>query len=241
MRRLAAAAVVLLLSPESGVAVADGVRVPVVVELYSSEGCSSCPPADTLLARLDRDQPIAGVEIIALELHVDYWNRLGWTDPFSQPTFTARQRMHDYFLGSSSVYTPQMVVDGRSELVGSNTLGATVAIQQAARSPHVALRVSRATPDTITIATGSAPPAEGVCHVMLATTERGLRTRVTAGENAGSVLVHGPVVRTLRYIGDLGPNGLTTQVHQPVQPGVRVVAFVEGRDSLHVLGAAAID
>lgn len=229
------------MAPFDAVAEADVVRVPVVVELFSSEGCSSCPPADTLLARLDRDQPIAGVQVIALELHVDYWNELGWTDPFSQAAFTARQRMHNYAMGTHRMYTPQMVVDGRSELVGSNSTGANLAIAQAGRVAHVSVKVTRRTNDTIVIETASAPSTEGTCHAMLATTERGLHTNVTSGENSGETLAHGPITRTLRFIADLGPTGLTTQVQQPLKAGTRVVVFVEGRDSLHVLGAATID
>jgi hypothetical protein len=241
MRRAALVALVLLSSPTSGVAEADGVRIPVVVELYSSEGCSSCPSADRVLARLDREQPIAGVEVIALEMHVDYWNRLGWTDPFSQAAFTARQRAHDFALGTGSIYTPQMVVDGRSELIGSNATGASLAIQQAARFPHVSVKVTRSSADSVHVDVGSAASSEGPTQVMLATTERGLSTRVTAGENSGETLAHGPVVRTLRHVGDVGAAGFTGQITQPLKAGTRVVVFVEGRDSLHVLGAAAVD
>ena len=240
MRRLALVGFLAFSSPiASGVAEADGARVPVVVELFSSEGCSSCPPADTLLARLDRDQPIAGVEVVALEMHVDYWNRLGWTDPFSQAAFSARQRVHAYAMSSNRIYTPQMVVDGRDELIGSSTSGARLAIERAGRAPHLAVKLGRRG-DDVTIDVGPAPASEGVCHAMIATTERGLRTRVTAGENSGETLAHGPVVRTLRYVADLGVRGLVTQVRQPDRAGTRVVVFVEGRDSLHVLGAAAL-
>ncbi len=215
----------------------SAVRAPVVVELFSSEGCSSCPPADTLLARLDHDQPVAGAQVIALEFHVDYWNQLGWTDPFSQATFTARQRMHAYYMNANRLYTPQMVVDGRSELVGSNASGAASAIATAARASHVAIKLSRQG-DTLSIDAGAAPPAEGVTHLLLVTTERGLRTNVTAGENRGETLAHGPIVRTMRAIGDLTARGLTTQVQQPKKAGTNVVVLVEGRDTLHVLGAA---
>ena len=223
----------------SGVAEADGARVPVVVELFSSEGCSSCPPADALLARLDREQPIAGVDVIALEMHVDYWNQLGWRDPFSQSAFSARQRAHAYFMGTRSVYTPQMVVDGRDELVGSNAAAARLAIERAGRAPHLSVKLAR-NGDSIAIDVGPAPASEGACQAMLAVTERGLSTRVTAGENSGETLAHGPIVRALRAVGDLGPSGLHANVIEPAKPGTRVVVFVEGRDSLHVLGAAAL-
>jgi hypothetical protein len=215
-----------------------GPRTPVVVELFSSEGCSSCPPADTLLARFDRDQPVAGAEIIALEMHVDYWNQLGWRDPFSQAAFSARQRIHDYALGSHT-YTPQMVIDGRQELVGSSSNAAARLIEQAARAPHLAVKLSRQG-DVVSIEVPAAPASEGACQVRIATAERGLSTRVTAGENAGETLAHGPVVRSLGYVGALGPQGFRGQVTQPAKANTRAVVWVEARDTLHILGAAAL-
>src|SRR6266478_5595666 len=107
-------------------------RTPVVVELFTSEGCSSCPPADALLARL-AEEPLAGnVQLIALEEHVDYWNDLGWADPFSSRDWTSRQNVYSGALGNGNPYTPQMVVDGTVEFVGSHGRKARQAILEAA-------------------------------------------------------------------------------------------------------------
>src|SRR6266404_6173799 len=107
-------------------------RIPVVVELFTSEGCSSCPPADALLARLAEEPLDGNVQLIALEEHVDYWNDLGWADPFSSRDWTSRQNVYSGALGNGNPYTPQMVVDGRVEFVGSNTQKARQAILEAA-------------------------------------------------------------------------------------------------------------
>ena len=104
-------------------------RTPVVVELFTSEGCSSCPSADALLAGLAEQQPIEKVEVIALEEHVDYWNELGWVDPFSSHDWTTRQSVYAGILGNGNPYTPQMVVDGRAEFVGNQSRKARQAIR----------------------------------------------------------------------------------------------------------------
>jgi hypothetical protein len=105
---------------------------PVVVELFTSQGCSSCPPADALLSTL-ADRP----DVLALAFHVDYWNRLGWTDPFSGPWATARQTAYAAQLGSDQVYTPQAVIDGRSDVVGSDREALEAAIATARTEPTV--------------------------------------------------------------------------------------------------------
>src|SRR5579863_9749163 len=132
----------------------DAASTPVLVELFTSEGCSSCPPADGLLSRLGKTQPVRGAEIIALEEHVDYWDRLGWKDPFSSEAATARQNEYAGAFGGHEVYTPQMVVDGHSEFVGSSDGDAVRAIRAASQTPKPAIQLSWDRNDVLAIHVG---------------------------------------------------------------------------------------
>ena len=116
-------------------------RVPVVVELFTSEGCSSCPPADALLQKLQAQQPVAGADVIALEEHVDYWNHDGWADPYSSPDWTLRQQDYGEFF-KDDAYTPQLVVNGQSQFVGSDARQAARAIAQAAQGVKTEVMVT---------------------------------------------------------------------------------------------------
>ena len=232
---------------------ATSVQAPVVVELFTSEGCSSCPPADAVLARLESQQPIPNTQIIALEEHVDYWNSDGWVDPFSSREWTLRQQVYAEAL-KDNPYTPQLVVDGHSALVGSREDLARQAIATASAQPkvHVALTLAPSGKPGVEQATISVDQLTGTQHsdkseVWLAVTESGLHSSVTAGENAGSDLHHASVVRTLRKITTIDRNKAasysgSTPVHLDSSwkpQNVRVVVFVQEKKSRQIVGAAA--
>jgi len=220
---------------------------PVIVELFTSEGCSSCPSADILLGQLQRSQPVDGARIIALAQHVDYWNSLGWADPFSSPEFTRRQTAYTRKFQGHSPYTPQMVVDGRAEFVGSDRRRALESIADAARRPKARV-VVRSSPDGATavqleVGITELPSIDGGAVVMLALTEGGLTSKVTAGENVGRSLSHGSVVRSLEVIGELRdsePLQLEPVIDLAKEwdkDNLRAVVFVQERKSRHIVGA----
>jgi hypothetical protein len=228
---------------------------PVVVELFTSEGCSSCPPADRLLARLDQTQPVPGAQIIALEEHVDYWNDLGWTDPFSSAQFSDRQAGYVRSLRADTPYTPQMIVDGATQFVGSDERDALAAIVKAARVPKSRVELkqredTKARPGTVPlrVRVQSLAGRSGgdAADVFLAITENGLSSNVTRGENSGARLNHRAVVRELRVLGQATPNGSfagepDVNLAKGWERGnLRAVAFVQARGSRRILGAASV-
>lgn len=164
---------------------AGSLRQPAILELFTSQGCSSCPPAEGLMQALDQEQPLAGVEIIPLVFHVDYWDRLGWKDPWASPAFTQRQYAYAKARHSDQVYTPQALVNGRTDIVGHDR----EAILRALRPvPALTLRVDGG----LLRVTGLAP---GV-PAFVALTQDGLSRRVLRGENEGRTLLgHGVVLR----------------------------------------------
>ncbi|MBS1789861.1 MAG: DUF1223 domain-containing protein [Acidobacteria bacterium] len=229
----------------------DGKRAPVIVELFTSEGCSSCPPADKVLAELESAQPVAGAEIIAMSEHVDYWNYIGWSDPFSSEAFSARQQAYAPVFRNDGVYTPQMVVDGQAEFVGSNTDKAKTAIARAAKLPKglVSIQPERGAQTLklkINVAKLPAVSGSDFADVLLAITETNLSSQVVRGENSGRRLVHTAVVREMRSLGRMdNPNGAfeTTTTAMLKRDwklsDVRVVVFVQEHTNKRILAAGS--
>jgi hypothetical protein len=198
-------------------------RVPVLVELFTSEGCSSCPPADKLLARFEHEPPVRGVDVVVLSEHVDYWNSLGWRDPFSSAAMTQRQRDYAGRL-HGDVYTPEMVVDGAKGFVGSSVGEALQAIAEAAKRDKaaIAVGVERAGAKS-RVSVRADKPVSGTLFVALARDE--MRSKVTAGENSGKDLLHVAVVYSMVKVGKWDGTERTVDV-DAVGGGSRVVAFV---------------
>jgi hypothetical protein len=227
----------------------DQGSTPVLVELFTSEGCSSCPPADELLSLLGQSQPVRGANVIALEEHVDYWDQQGWKDPFSSEAATTRQGEYGVAFGGEQIYTPQMVVDGRAEFVGSSDIDALRAIHNASQRPKTAIQLSWQKEDSLSMHIGVLPGrlAGESAQLFLAVAENMLHSDVKHGENAGRALEHNGVVRKLLPLGkvDAGPAGFSSTV--AVHPdrdwnraNLRAVVFVQERRSRHILAAAAI-
>ena len=226
-----------------------------VVELFTSQGCSSCPPADAVLRTLERNQPVAGVVVVPLSEHVDYWNRLGWRDPFSSPRFSARQRNYADTLDIPSLFTPMLVVDGRFVVIGSESGKVRRAIAAAAAAPKtpVAVQVagraaSRVVEVTATVGPAAPAHVERETGVWLAVTETGLATDVMGGENLFRRLRHTGVVRHLERLetGTL-PDArapawrITTRLRIQQdwkRPNLRAVVFLQDPGTAAITGAA---
>jgi hypothetical protein len=227
-------------------------KQPVIVELFTSEGCSSCPPADSLLKKLSEDQPFDGIEIIALEEHVDYWNHDGWFDPFSSSEFTSRQEDYSKVLPKGGVYTPQMVVDGRTQFVGNRTHEARDQIRWAAAHPKARLLLTAVqSPKARTHAfemrldPSSTALADSRLDFYVAITEKGLSSNVKAGENSGETLEHSPVVRQLKKLHPValplsGPVNFSVDLHDNwLVYNITVVVFLADPHSHEILAAGA--
>lgn len=215
---------------------------PVLVELFTSEGCSSCPPADTLLQDLRKTQSIPGARIIALSEHVDYWNRLGWKDPYSSADYSVRQSDYAKSFKNDQVYTPQIVVDGQVEFVGSDRNAARSAITRAAKRPKAKISLVQ-NGDSVSVSVAAIPNG-AASDVYAAVTESNLTSHVQRGENAGRRLTHAAVTRQLVRLGIMQPGKAFGGTFYPKLTGSpaqeSIVAFVQEQGTRKVIGAEEI-
>jgi hypothetical protein len=226
-------------------------RSPVLVELFTSEGCPHCPTADALLARLYSAQDLEGVEIVALEEHVDYWDRREWVDRFSSPLYTQRQQQYVNALAVESMYTPQMVVDGLVEFVGNEESRARTTISTLGRVPKAAVHI-RAEPASNAPAGMKTPgavrisvemDASAAAQVYLVLAEDKLLSRVNGGSNAGETWAHSSVARWIHLAGAIRPGETSFSASvalDSADPGwrtenLRLIAFVQEEESRRVL------
>ncbi len=223
---------------------ADTSHKVVIVELFTSEGCSSCPPADTLLGQLRLDAANGGVEVIPLGFHVDYWNHLGWQDRFSTHAYSECQEQYSSKLRTQGPYTPQMVVNGSDEFVGSDASHARSAIARAAAgASSTSVELKGAAADKLSIQIKAPTNASG--DVWLAITEDNLTNKIGAGENGGRVLRHQAVVREFRLLGKLSNGSFQGEVPLNIakdwkRADLRAVVFVQESGNGKISGAAAI-
>jgi hypothetical protein len=244
MRTLVIVCALNLAASASAEAPAASQRVPVVLELFTSEGCSSCPPADLALTRL-ASAPPPRVSVIPLEFHVDYWNRLGWTDPFSNPLFTKRQEEYSHVFHGDGVFTPQMIVDGAKGFVGDEER-ARSATKVAGGSPKgvLSMLVSRVGLGVdVSVDIQTLPAGAQQSDLYLAITEDNLTTQVAKGENAGKTLHHSGVVRVLQQVGP-AVAGKKLAATIPLdsawkRPDLKAVAFVQ-ESGKRIIAAAQV-
>ncbi len=216
-------------------------KQPVLVELFTSQGCSSCPSADRVLTQLETEQPNPNAEIITLSLHVDYWDRFGWKDPFSSALYSQRQAVYGQAFNLGSNYTPQMVVDGQREFVGSNMENANKAITDSAKNVKATVELQKAE-NSLKVKISDIPKHENAT-IFLAIAEDNLSSNVTRGENSGKKLAHTSVVRELKSIGLVTAqhNSFTTDTTVQIQPdwkkeNLKLVVFVQENGSRKILG-----
>lgn len=225
----------------AGSAVTPASPRPVIVELFTSEGCSSCPPADAALLEWTEKQPFPGVEIISLAQHVDYWNSIGWVDPYSSPDRSLRQSLYADRDADERVYTPQMIVAGGTPFVGADPAAARREIENALALPsgELAWREGRVVVEAL-------PEGLDTADVFVAVIESGLVTEsIPRGENRGRTLAHPSVVRRLVHVGHVKRSELprsfkakTKGVGARNAANLRNVAFLQERGLGRIRGAA---
>jgi hypothetical protein len=225
-------------------------RAPILVELFTSEGCSSCPPADRLLQELDRSQSVSGAQLIVLSEHVDYWNHIGWADPYSSRFFSERQSAYSERFGLGSVYTPEMVVDGTTEFMGSDSHLASQACENARWAEKIPVHISAislGSPSVLQarVEAGSLPDSSKArnADIYVVVALNHAESQVLSGENGGRRLTHVAVVQSLTKVGSLEKGkGFAREVRIKLDPrtdpaNLRVIVFVQESGPGPVLGA----
>jgi hypothetical protein len=242
----------ILSAAGAGYGHAPVVASPVFVELFTSEGCSSCPPADALLAQMDATQPVPGAQLIVLSEHVDYWDHDGWKDPYSSALLTERQSGYVHALGLGNPYTPQIIVDGTSELRASGPEQFAQILQKAAGAPKVPVSIS-----SLSIEGRSPPVVQGRIEVdgrsekhnadiFVVVALDHAESQVLHGENTGRHLTHVAVAQQFIKVGKLEKQKTFDQdFHVKLRPGtdatnIRIVALVQESAFGRVLGAALV-
>lgn len=206
-----------------------------VVELFTSEGCSSCPPADAAVAKLLAEKP---ENVYILSFHVDYWNRLGWKDPFSQAAFSARQRTYAQTFSLESIYTPQVVVNGRSEFIGSDARKLNAAVENGlTKEPPSDLKISTSKRgNSVTVRYTFSKPHAALLNIALVQPEA--TTIVKQGENGGKTLHHVNIVRAFHTV-DVKENGyLTIEIPKELTSvPLQVIAYTQSQKGYTISGA----
>ncbi len=229
-RFAAAFAAMILLSVPGRAAGPEQAVGPVVVELFTSQSCSSCPPADALLAELARTRP----DILALDFHVTYWDRLGWKDPYSLPQATQRQQRYAALLGRDGVYTPQLIAGGRHQAVGSDRAEVLAAIIAAAADGSIVPLQLRREAAGLVLDAGA---GRGTGTLLLVGFDRTHTTRIAGGENGGRTLMEVNVVRSIAAVGSWRGDPVSLRAPQP--DGERAAVLLQADDG-RLLAAAVL-
>ena len=220
-------------------------RTPVLVELFTSEGCSDCPPADEFLARLDATQFVPNAEAIVLSEHVTYWDRQGWRDPFSLDEITQRQQSYEFHFNLQDSFTPQAVVDGSAQMVGNNSAAVASAVAEAAGKPKQPLTIANAQWSAGNATFSIHGTAENNTRLVAVLAADATHSEVARGENAGRTLHHVAVVRVMKEFDAASADGRSLKLgggplnHKEEAGGpVRLVVFLVDHKTGHVLSAA---
>ena len=227
------------------------IPTPVLIELFTSEGCSDCPPADELLERLDRSQPVRNADLVVLSEHVDYWDDIGWKDPYSSHEFSIRQGDYARRFRLDSPYTPQMVVDGDMELVGSDERRAFHVIENSIKTAKLQVALSSIHREgnsklALHVETGPlvSPGKRTAAQVLIALADNSDQSSVRGGENSGRILKHVAVLRNLTSVGSIDIGGtfskdVIVSTGNADQHNLRIIAIVQEMNLGRVLGVGS--